>query len=211
MDASSPRKLLKIYNLRTTNAMKMKLGTIVCVFMRPFILQKIWALPLGSISWYFPDYIKNHNICYTLPWTASLVRILYKSDMIWGCNLRKATQKPPFSWYENLWKFITWEPQTLWRWNLAGLCISMRPFICPKIGAFPIRTNRVWSKNLWKQATKWGFWVIFLAFSALYQKPQHIWYKILFCITVPNLETIWLHLGELWAKNHPKAPPKWHF
>ena len=29
MDATSPRKLLKIYKLRTTNAMKMKLCTIV--------------------------------------------------------------------------------------------------------------------------------------------------------------------------------------
>ena len=29
MDAPSPRKLLKIYNMRTTNAIKMKLGTIV--------------------------------------------------------------------------------------------------------------------------------------------------------------------------------------
>ena len=29
MAAPSPPKLLKIYNLRTTNAMKMKLGTIV--------------------------------------------------------------------------------------------------------------------------------------------------------------------------------------
>ena len=29
MDAPSPQKLLKIYNLRTTNAMKMKLTTIV--------------------------------------------------------------------------------------------------------------------------------------------------------------------------------------
>ena len=33
-----------------------------------------------------------------------------------------------------------------------------------------------------------------------------MWYKILFYITVPNLEAIWLHLGELWAKNHSKAP-----
>ena len=82
----------------------------------------------------------------------------------------------------------------------------MRPIICPKIGASPIRKNRAWSKNLWKQAIKWGFWAIFLAFSALYKKPWHGCCKILFCITVPYQKRIWHHLGELQPKNHPKAP-----
>ena len=26
------------------------------------------------------------------------------------------------------------------------------------------------------------------------------------CVTVPNLKRIWLHFGELWPKNYPKAP-----
>ena len=36
-----------------------------------------------------------------------------------------------------------------------------------------------------------------------------MWCKIFLCIPVPNLKRIWLHFGgggELWPKNHPKAP-----
>ena len=32
----------------------------------------------------------------------------------------------------NIWTFITWEPQMLYRWNLPRLCIFMRPFIWHK-------------------------------------------------------------------------------
>ena len=39
MDAASPQKHSKIYKLATTNAIKMKLTTIV-IFMRPFIWKK---------------------------------------------------------------------------------------------------------------------------------------------------------------------------
>ena len=56
------------------------------IFMRPFF---------GPISSNFHEYIKNHNICDTLPRTASLVKILYKSDVTWGFNLGKTTQKQP--------------------------------------------------------------------------------------------------------------------
>ena len=49
----------------------------------------------------------------------------------------KMPPKWPNSWLlhgpKNIWKFITWEPQMLSRWNLARLCIFMRPFIWQKI------------------------------------------------------------------------------
>ena len=48
MDVPLPQKLLKIYNLRTTNAMKMKLTTIVCLHETFHSWgQKIWPLPIG--------------------------------------------------------------------------------------------------------------------------------------------------------------------
>ena len=34
-------------------------------------------------------------MCDILPCTASLVNIFYKSNVIWGCNLRKTIQKQP--------------------------------------------------------------------------------------------------------------------
>ena len=47
MAAPSPLKLLKIYNLRTTNAMKMKLGTIV--YLREFfhLTKDLGVAPRG--------------------------------------------------------------------------------------------------------------------------------------------------------------------
>ena len=54
----------------------------------------------------------------------------------------KNPQKWPNSWmlhcHETFLKFITWEPQKLWRWNLARLCIFVRPFIWQKIWAWII-------------------------------------------------------------------------
>ena len=99
---------------RTTNAMKMKLITIVYSH-ETFHLTKYLGVeqsawegltkkPLKkppknrffrSISWNFQDYIKNDNIYVTLPCTTSLVKVLHKSDLIWGCNLPKTTQKQP--------------------------------------------------------------------------------------------------------------------
>ena len=65
MDAALPRKLLKIYNLRTTNAIKMKLGTIVYLHETFYLTKdlgvthKEWQGVVekprffGSISWDF--------------------------------------------------------------------------------------------------------------------------------------------------------------
>ena len=49
----------------------------------------------GSIFSNFQDYIKSRNICDTLFCTALLVKVLYKLDLIWACNLPKTTQKQP--------------------------------------------------------------------------------------------------------------------
>ena len=43
MDAPSPRNFFKIFNLRTTNAMNMKLGTIVYLH-EAFCLTKDWGM-----------------------------------------------------------------------------------------------------------------------------------------------------------------------
>ena len=111
MDAASPRKHLKIYNFGTTDGMKMKLTMIMCLhktfgLANGFELLGVtehgqktsqekpnnWFFSL--ISWNFEDYIKNCIICDTLLCTASLVKILYQSDFIWGSYTQK---KPPRS------------------------------------------------------------------------------------------------------------------
>ena len=56
-------------------------------------------------------------------------------------------QKGSISWllhrHENVWKFITLEPQMLGWWNLPQLFIAVRPLIWQKIGAWPIGRRRV--------------------------------------------------------------------
>ena len=47
MDAPSPRKPLKIYNLRTTNAMKMKVGTIVYLYKNFHLTRDLGMLQRG--------------------------------------------------------------------------------------------------------------------------------------------------------------------
>ena len=102
----------KIYNLRTTNAMKMKLGTIVDLHeifhltKDLHVNHKAWQgvakKPLKKVLKLFRStcsnfmwYIKTRNICESLLCTGSLVKIFYKWDAIWGCNLRKTIQKQP--------------------------------------------------------------------------------------------------------------------
>ena len=64
----------------------------------------------------------------------------------------KISRKWPNSWilhcHENIWKFITWQPQMISKWNLTRLCVFMRPFIWQKIWAWPRGYGRAWSKNL---------------------------------------------------------------
>ena len=47
MDAPSPRKPLKIYNLRTTNAMKMKVDTIVYLYVTFHLTRDLGVLQRG--------------------------------------------------------------------------------------------------------------------------------------------------------------------
>ena len=112
MAAPSPQKLLKIYNQRTTKATKMKLGTIVQLH-KSFhqtkdlgITLRAWQgvakKPLkkaSKISFLAPflGIFRNisKTITYVIPCSAPLVKILCKSDLIWGCNIPKTTQKQP--------------------------------------------------------------------------------------------------------------------
>ena len=113
MAPALPRKHLKLYNFGTTNAILMKRARIM-YYHGNFHLKKIeagiigrkrawsknlWKKPkncfFGLISWNFQDYIKNHIICKSLLCTASLVKILYTSDIIWGSYTQKTTQKQP--------------------------------------------------------------------------------------------------------------------
>ena len=163
----------------------------------------------GLIFWNFQHYIKNRNICDTLPCTELLVRFLYKLDLIWACNLPKTTQEPPkmllFAGTRNF--EIMWLDNHKWYTDETYQdCVSPWDLsFAKKLGCHPYWKKRAWCKNFWIPPTKWGFWANFFEFSTLYQKPYYVWCKILACITVPNLKRIWLHLGELWPKNHPKA------
>ena len=48
----------------------------------------------------------------------------------------------------------------MWRWNLPGLWISMRPFIWQKIWVPPLGHGRVWPKNLKKKTKNCFFGLI---------------------------------------------------
>ena len=79
MDAKSVRKTLKTFDLTTTNAILMKLTTIV------YHYKSVKRKPLrakNSVFWCnvyeFLDYIKNHQICHALPCVASLVKFFHE-------------------------------------------------------------------------------------------------------------------------------------
>ena len=105
-----PRNFFKIYNLRTTNAIQMKLGMIVYLHDTFHFTKDLGVMQrsLGGVAgkplkkWVFwlhfsnfQKYIKNLNICDTSHYTTSLVKVLWKSDLIRGCNVPKTTQKQP--------------------------------------------------------------------------------------------------------------------
>ena len=79
MDAESIRKTLKTFDSTTTNAILMKLTTII------YLQMSVNRKPLRARNsgfwcnvYEFLDYIKNHHICHALPCVASLVKFLYK-------------------------------------------------------------------------------------------------------------------------------------
>ena len=77
IEAESTRKTLKTFNLTTTNAILVKLTTIM------YLYESVKRKPLrNSVFWRnvyeFLDYIKNCHICHALPFVASLVKFLYK-------------------------------------------------------------------------------------------------------------------------------------
>ena len=72
-------KTLKTFNLTTTNAIAMKLTTIM------YLRENVNRKPFGAKNlafqrnvYEFSDYIKNRHICHALPCVASLVKFLYK-------------------------------------------------------------------------------------------------------------------------------------
>ena len=73
------RKTLRTSNLTTTNAIVMKLTTIM------YLHENVIRKPLRAKNsvfqrnvYEFLDYIKNHHISHALPCVASLVKFLYK-------------------------------------------------------------------------------------------------------------------------------------
>ena len=77
IEAETTRKTLKTFNLTTTNAILIKLTTIM------YLYESVKRKPLrNSVFWHnvyeFLDYIKNRHIYYALPFVASLVKLLYK-------------------------------------------------------------------------------------------------------------------------------------
>ena len=93
VDAESVRKALKIFNLTTTNAILMKLTTIM--YLHESVNRKALRAR-NPVFWLnfleFLDYIKNCHASHALRCIASLVKFLYKLDHIWGSIPRKTTQ-----------------------------------------------------------------------------------------------------------------------
>ena len=79
VDAELVRKTLKNVNLTTTNAILMKLSTIM--YLHEGVNRKTLEAK-SSVSWRnvyeFLDYIKNRHICHASFCVASLVKHLYR-------------------------------------------------------------------------------------------------------------------------------------
>ena len=98
----------------------------------------------------------------------------------------------------------------LWRWNLPGLCIFMRPFIWHNIWALPLGRKRAWSKNLWKKAKKSVFAPNFDQFFKIQQKLSNIWCVTLHCISGKTFKQIWPNFMGLYPRNQ-KTDLQSHF
>ena len=62
----------------------------------------------------------------------TLVRVSANLDHIWGSKNPKTSQKDSFhelNWYAKLWKFLAWQPLTLYWWNLSRLSIFTRVYL----------------------------------------------------------------------------------
>ena len=98
----------------------------------------------------------------------------------------------------------------LWRWNLPGLCIFMRPFIWHNIWALPLGRKRAWSKNLWKKAKKSVFAPNFDHFFKIQQKLSNIWCVTLHWISGKTFKQIWPNFMGLYPRNQ-KTDLQSHF
>ena len=98
-----------------------------------------------------------------------------------GQHLKKlGPKKPPkraISWmlnqHEKLWKFITWQPQMLYSWNLPRLCIFLTPSIWRKIEVWLLGVRGRKRKISGNEPENFlaSFWWVF----RLHQKSWHYW------------------------------------
>ena len=157
----------------------------ILVFDKIFLFPGVnWAQKwtknedFGYILFVLKHLILKHSHPVLLLWWATSGPNLDKFEPYLGKKGPRSTQEGPVLWllhcHENIWKFITFEPQMLGWWSLPWLCIIIRPLIWQKIGAWPVGCRRVWSKSLWEKAKKLVFRLHFLEFSGLYQKRCHM-------------------------------------
>ena len=115
VDAESVSKTLKTFNLTTTNAIRMKLTTIV--YLHESVNRKLLR-SRNSVFWCnvseFLDYIKNHHICHALPCVESLIKFCN--------NSMKTSQDVKIDCYASFWRSLKLEPKLLSSRNLPGLC-----------------------------------------------------------------------------------------
>ena len=99
---------------------------------------KLWVSPVSVKIWIFPRFLKHtfSILKYYLWWK------FHKSQTIFRVVRAKRAISWMLNWYEKFWKFLTWQPQMLYSWNLPRLCIFMRPSIWQKIEACLIGRKR---------------------------------------------------------------------
>ena len=178
MDAELVPKTFEIFNLTTTNAILMKLTTIM--YLHESVNRKA---------------LRARNIFFWLNLIASLVKLLYKLDNIWGSIPWKTTQ--------NRFKMIA----TLTSLKLEPKLLSSRVMqlykafhLMQNLGRKPKSVRGRGLKTLWKWATKNGY---FLYFQYLLRRLRNckiyhvlLWYASLVKILL-KFELIKAHLSSL--------------
>ena len=123
LDDPLPRRHFQFYNFITTNAIKMKLTSIIYLHNTFHLAESCGCNSegvggrnrktsknkpenqfFGLIFRHFYDLMNTCNINGFLPYSESLVKILYKLDLIWGSYGPKTIQNQPcfFCSSENL-------------------------------------------------------------------------------------------------------------
>ena len=92
--------------------------------------------------------LKHCSHTFFVLWWATSGPNFKKFESYLGEKGPRHPQKGLLHRHENIWKFLTLEPQMLSWCYLPRLCITIRPFTWEKIWASPIGRSRAWSKNL---------------------------------------------------------------